>query len=206
MRVVIADGHPVVRLGIKGLLLATDIQVLGETGSAEETLELVEEQKPDVLVLGLNLDGKPDGVEVCHRVKSLSIRPRPHVLVHTARNLSDDVVSCLLAEADSYLHDKCSTRELLDAIQRTARGERVWRSGDRGGAPRTRLRETRHGFLLTHREREVLALLLRHYSNERIAHELQVSQATVKSHARKVLRKLGVKDREELLRDQTTEL
>ena len=71
MKVVIADGHPVMRLGLKGLLLATEARVVGETGCGEETLGIVERTAPDLVVLGLNLVEEMDGVEACRRIKAL---------------------------------------------------------------------------------------------------------------------------------------
>ena len=196
MKIFIAEGHPTTRLGLKGLLLATDMQVVGETDEGEAALKLIDELAPDVVVLGLNLVGETDGITMCRKVKALPCPPR--ILVHTAYNWTDDVASCLLAGADSYLHKRCDCAGLLDAIRRTARGERVWHTGGRVGDPRTSLSTAPTGVKLTEKEREVVALILRRFSNERIARELYVSLATVKTHVRNVLRKFNVERREQL--------
>lgn len=200
MRVVIADGHPVMRLGLKGLLLATEAQIVGESGCGEETVGLVEEAGPDLVVLGLNLVEEMDGVEACRRLKALPNPPR--VLVHTACNLPEDVSSCLLAGADAFLHKSAGCGRLLEAMRRVLSGERVWLPGERVENPRSRLVPAPGGARLTEREREVLVLMLRRYTDADIAEKLVVSPGTVKTHARKVLRKLGFKDRSALFRPQ----
>lgn len=198
MRVVIADGHPVMRLGLKGLLLATEARVVGESASDEETLRLVEETEPDLVVLGLNLIEEMDGVETCCRLKDLPAPPR--VLVHTAYNLDDDVSSCLFAGADGFLHKSAGCEKLLDAMRRVVRGERVWLLGERVGEPRSRLLAEPEGICLTAREREVLVLMLRRYTDADMAEALTVGLETVKTHTGRVLRKLGLRSRGELFR------
>ena len=198
MKVVIADGHPVMRLGLKGLLLATEAQVVGESGCGEETLGLVEETAPDLVVLGLNLAEEMDGVEACRRIKALPTPPR--VVVHAAHNLPEDVSSCLLAGADAFLHKSAGCGRLLDAMRRVLSGERVWLPGERVGEPRSRLLSAPGGARLTEREREILVLMLRRCTDADIARKLVVSPDTVKTHTRSVLRKLGLKARGELFR------
>jgi DNA-binding NarL/FixJ family response regulator len=198
MKILVADGHPTMRLGLKGLLLATEARVVGESGSGEETVKLAEETRPDLVVLGLNLVEEMDGVETCRRLKEFPEPPR--VLVHTSQNLPEAVYSCLFAEADAFLHKSAGCERLLEAMRRAARGERVWLSGERVGKPRSHLLTTPGVARLTHREREVLVLMLRRHTDADIAKALVVSTDTVKSHTRSVLRKLGFKGRGELFR------
>lgn len=195
-RVGVVDGHPVTRLGLKTLLLATNMRLVAETGNGDEALYLVEEGRPDLVVIGLNLTEEPDGIEVCRRIKSLP--DPPYVLVHAAYNLAEDVSSCFLAGADSYLHKSTDLEELLDAARRTAVGEHIWRPGERVGEPRSRIDTTPGGTPLSRREQEVLALLLRHYSNREIAEALHISLPTVKNHISAVFKKLAVRSRKEL--------
>lgn len=198
MKVVIADGHPTTRLGIKSLLLTTEASVVGEVDDGEELVRLVEETKPDLVILDLNLDGEVDGPEICRRTKASGLNP-PRVLVHTANDSAEEVSSCLLAGADSCLPKWAVNRELLDAIQRTAAGERVWNLDDLiAVGERSRACSKPDGGRLTPREREVVGLVLRRYSNARIAEEMHVSQTTVKTHVRNILGKLGLKSRWEL--------
>lgn len=196
LRVLVVDGHPLMRLGLEEFLGKAGVLVVGESGSGSEAFDLARRTGPDAVVLGLNLVEEPDGVELCRMLKSLP-RP-PRVLVHTAHNLAEDVTSCFLAGADGFLHKSTDCKRLLGAVRRTAAGERVWLPGVRVGEPRSRIHDTPAEECLTPREREVLALMLRRYSNAEIAEALHVSAQTAKNHASKVLRKLGVRSRREL--------
>jgi len=82
MRIVIADGYTTVRVGLKGLLLATEIQVVGETEDGKEAIRLAQELRPDLVILGLNLTGKVSGIETCQKIKALP-NPPP-ILVYAA--------------------------------------------------------------------------------------------------------------------------
>lgn len=196
MRVVIADGHPAMRLGMRGLLLNTDFLVVGEAGDSEAALRLVEDLGPELVTLGLNLVGEADGIDCCRRLKNLPSPPK--VLVHTAYNFAGDVSSCLLAGADSYVHKRCGCEELLQAMKRTVAGDRLWWLGGEPGDLRTRLDSTPNGERLTDREREVVVEMIRRKNDARIAEELHLSVPTVKTHVRNILRKLNLKNRWEL--------
>lgn len=166
LKVLIVDGHPFTRLGLQQYLGRAGVRVVGESGDGGEAFDLARETRPDAVVLGLNLVEEPDGIELCRLLKSLPHPPR--VLVHTAYNLADDVTSCFLAGADGFLHKSTNCERLLDAVRRTAVGERIWLPGGRVGEPRTRLYDTPAKERLTPRERDVLALMLRRYSNGRV--------------------------------------
>lgn len=183
-------------MGLKALLLATNMRVVGESDSSDEAIHLIKEGRPDLVVLGLNLVEEPDGIELCRRIKSLPDPPR--VLVHTAHYSEEVVSSCFLAGADSYLHKGTDLEELLDAVRRTAGGERVWRPGGEAKEPRSRIDTTPGGTLLSRRERQVLTLVLRHHSNAEIAKILHVSPQTAKNHVSSILKKLGARSRKEL--------
>lgn len=199
LKILVVDNHPVMRLGLRALLDVTgDLRVAGECESGDEALNLVEAAAPDLVALGLNLIADIDGIETCRRIKELP--EAPYMLVYTAYNLTDDVRSCLLAGADSYLHKSAGLHELHDAVRRTAAGERVWRIGERAGETRSRIYFTPRQAQLTAREREIMALILRDCPNTEMARKLCLSLPTVKTHVRNVLRKLGVKNRREILR------
>lgn len=198
MKVLVVDGHPAMRLGLKGLLGVTgDMWVVGETGDGFEALDIVEEVDPHLVIVGLNLVGEPDGVEVCWRLKALP-RP-PRVLVHTAYNLAPDVSSCLLAGADGYLHKSACCEEFLATVRRTAVGERVWRAG--GGQTRA---DTTNA-CLTPKEKEILLLMLRGLSNAEMTQKLYLSLPTIRTHVRNILRKLGAKNRKQLFQPHALE-
>ena len=201
MDVVIADGHPTMRLGLKGLLRTTEVRVVGETGDGGEALRLARERHPDLVVLGLNLTGETDGIEVCRRIKTHPHPPR--VLVYAAYDFADHVSSCLLAGADCCLNKRVSCEEFLDIMRRMTAGERpVSPDGVAVSNERYVVRagtEVSYATPLTSKEREVLILLLRRCSNAEIAERLYLSLPTVKTHLRNILRKLGAKSRRDLL-------
>jgi two-component system response regulator DevR len=122
LRIAVVDGHPVTRTGLKTVLgEEEDIQVVGQAESGGEALRLIAEAAPDLVVLGLNLVGDPDGIEVCRQIKT--VPDAPYVLIFTAYNFAEDMASSLLAGADSYLHKRNSGEALLDAVRRTVSGE-----------------------------------------------------------------------------------
>jgi DNA-binding NarL/FixJ family response regulator len=184
------------RLGLKGLLLTTEMSVVGEAEDGEGAVAQAQALRPDLVVLGLNLVGEPDGIEICQRMKALPDPPR--VLVHAAHDFADDVASCLLAGADGFVHKGVCHGRLLEAIRRVAAGGRVWLPGERVGEPRTRLDTAPGGVALTPKEREVLAQIVRNRSNAEIARRLYLSITTVKTHVRSILRKFGAESREDL--------
>ena len=202
MKVLVVDGHPAMRLGLKGLLGVTgDMWVVGETGDGCEALNVVEEVNPHLVIVGLNLTGEPDGVEVCRRLKALP-RP-PRVLVHTSYDFTADVSACLLAGVDGHIHKSVCCEEFLAAIRRTARGERAWSTG--GRRPRFGAEGLEGRVCLTPKEREVLVLMLRGFSNAEMTEKLYLSLPTVRTHVRHILRKLGAKNRRELFQPRALE-
>ncbi len=140
LRTAITDGHSAMRFGLRAFLASEGVDVVGECATGEETTPMVQKCRPDVLVLGLNPTGETDGVEACRAVKGLPEAPK--VLIHTAYNFAEDVSSCFLTGADSYLHKSTALDTLLDALRRTVAGERVWMPGERVGETRSSLAET----------------------------------------------------------------
>lgn len=98
--------------------MAGDMWVIGESGDGDEALSLVEDARPDLIILGLTLVGETDGAEIWRRLKVLPGLPR--VLVHTVYNFTNDVSSRLLAGAEGYTRKSTYCEELLKAIRRTA--------------------------------------------------------------------------------------
>ena len=197
IKVVVADSHPTMRLGVRTLLdKPDDILIVGEASNSKELFRLTSGKCPDLVILSLNIDGDEDGIEAFQMVKSLP--EAPHVLIHSAYNFCADVSSCLLSGADGYLHKSACCEEFLDAVRRVAGGERVWIADGRAGGAGIPAGHSSQGFRLTGKEREVISLMLRHYSNVETAEALHLSLPTVKTHVRNILRKLGAKNRTEL--------
>jgi DNA-binding NarL/FixJ family response regulator len=102
-------------------------QTVGEAESAEHSISMLEEYRPDLVILPLRLEGELKGVELCREVKSSSHSPR--VLIYTSYNTREDASSSFLSGADSFVHKGEDTGRLLDTIRATAEGRRVWLLG-----------------------------------------------------------------------------
>lgn len=173
--------------------------MVGECVEGREALRLVEEVRPDLVVLDLGLTDEVDGIELCRRIKSLP--EAPYLLVYTDHNFAESLSSCLLAGVDSYLHKRSTCEEFLDAIRRTVAGERVWKIEEHFSETKPATCADLDDADLTPRERDVITLKLHHYTNSEIAAELYISIHTVKHHLTSVYRKLG-RTGKDLLRSQ----
>lgn len=197
MRVLLVDDHPAIRMGMRALLDTADgVEIVGEAEEAAAAVRLAAELAPDLVILDLRLQGEKSGIETCREIKTLP--KSPCVLIHTAHDTVDDLAAATLAGADGYLHKSARHVEFVDAARKVYAGKRVWSLGDQSEATGDRRDSASEVALLTPKEREVYALVLKRYSNEEIARELYVGVRTVKSHVTSIMRKLGVKRRREL--------
>lgn len=195
--VLVVDGYPIIRHALRELFGAQHgFQVVGVAGSGAEALHAARTLRPQVVVQEWNIEGDEDGDDLC---RSLKKSPWPaKVLVYSANSSSDAVVGALSAGADSYLHKSSEVDVLVDVLQRTCAGERVWMPKHQTGRDRlAELTEADH-FAMTPREKDVLVLLLQRYSNHEIAVRLHLAHQTVKNHVSCVLRKLGATNRRDL--------
>src|SRR5512143_156652 len=195
--VMIVDDHDMVRRGACSYLEAQpDISVVAQAGSGEEAVKLAQEFIPDVVLMDLVMTGM-DGVEATRRVKNLS--PRTQIIILTSFHQDEYIFPALQAGAISYLLKDVKATELVEAIRRAARGEATLH-------PRiaARLINTFHSpesdkttsfTVLTDREMEVLRLIAKGCSNDKIADQLVISVGTVKGHVSNILSKLHLVDR-----------
>ncbi|WP_350258999.1 response regulator transcription factor [Scrofimicrobium sp. R131] len=189
--VVVVDDHPVVRAGLRALVEAQpDLAVVAELATAEELLEWAESNRADVVLMDLRFGpGRMSGSEA---TRELVARRGPAVLVVTTYGTDADILAAIEAGATGYLLKDAPTEDLVAAIRLAAAGRPVW-----GSSVQTRLRQRDLSTVAspTERELEVLALLALGRSNEQMARELFVSQATVKTHLVHLYAKLGVQSR-----------
>jgi NarL family two-component system response regulator LiaR len=195
--VMIVDDHEMVRHGAAGYLAAQpDIVVVAEAETGEQAVQLAHEHVPDVVLMDLVMPGM-DGVEATRKVKDVS--PRSQIIVLTSYHQDEHIFPALQAGAISYLLKDVKARELVEAIQRAARGEATLH-------PRVAARVIKQFSAadptvdnlftqLTEREMEVLTLIARGYTNHNIAEELVISVGTVKGHVSNILSKLHLADR-----------
>jgi len=195
--VMIVDDHEMVRRGACSYLEAqADISVVAQASSGEEAVKLAQKFVPDVILMDLVMPGM-DGVEATRRVKNIS--PRTQIIILTSFHQDEYIFPALQAGAISFLLKDVKATELLEAIRRAARGEatlhpkiaaRVIKTF-RGLGPEDALPFT----TLTERELEVLKLIAKGYTNDKIAEQLVISVGTVKGHVSNILSKLHLVDR-----------
>jgi len=194
----IVDDHPVVRDGLVAILgTQTDFQVSGEAASGQEALAQFEDIGPDVVLLDLEMPGM-DGVEVIQRLRL--IQPEVKIVVFTAFDTDERILSALRAGAKGYLLKGAPRAELFAAIRIIHGGGSLLQpvvasrlidqlAGSDGGAQPAEE--------LTPREQEVLILLAQGKQNKEIAAELVITERTVKFHISSILGKLGAGNRTE---------
>jgi DNA-binding NarL/FixJ family response regulator len=195
LRVVIVDDHPIVRDGLKSLLSSIDgIELVGEAGTGEDAIPLVEATKPDVVIMDIEMPGM-GGIEA---TRVLAARhPAVPVLALTMYGQDEFVYAALRAGARGYLLKGAQQQELIHAIQAVAQGQAVFGAdvADRLLATFSSAPEPRPFPELTHREREILSLITSGTGNIQIARRLGLSPKTVANHVSNILTKLQVQDR-----------
>ena len=192
IRVVIADDHRVVRLGLEQLLQTfDDVEFLGAGAGGEEAVALCTEHRPDVLLLDLSMPDL-DGIEVTKRLGEAS--PDTKVVVFTSFSERERIVQALDAGAVGYLLKDAEPEELHAAVQAASRGEAPITPRAAAALLADR-RERPAGVALTAREREVLALVIEGLANKQIARRMGISEKTVKGHLTNLFQRSGVADR-----------
>jgi DNA-binding NarL/FixJ family response regulator len=191
IRILLVDDHPVVRMGLRGMLDAEpDLTVVGEASSGTEGLDRALALTPDIVLMDLRMPGG-DGVEATGRI--LSAAPGVRVMVLTTYESDRDILRAIEAGASGYLLKDASPKELADAVRAAARGETVLAPS----VASTLVRQMRSPAppALSARETEVLRLVAAGLTNADIGRRLFISEATVKTHLLRVFNKLDVADR-----------
>lgn len=191
IRIVLADDHPVVRAGLRALLgEADDLEIIGEAATPDEAVALAAELAPDVVLMDLQFGVAETGANATRRIRQRENSPA--VLVLTNYDTDGDILGAVEAGASGYLLKDAPPQELLAAIRAAAVGESALAPAI-AGRLMARLRAPQ--ISLSAREIEVLQLVANGGTSSRIAVELHLSEATVKSHLGHIYTKLGVASR-----------
>ena len=198
IRVLLADDHEIVRLGLRSVLEgAEDIDVVGEVATAEAAVSAAQAGGIDVILMDLRFGAGVEGTrvmggaEATAQIRSAMATPAK-VLVVTNYDTDADILGAIEAGAVGYLLKDAPPHELLSAVRSTAEGDSAL-SPIVADRLMTRVRTPRTS--LTPRELEVLQLVAAGASNRQIGQDLMLSEATVKSHLVHIYDKLGVRSR-----------
>ena len=192
VKVLIADDHNVVRQGLQTFLsLDPEIEVVGTAVNGQEAVEKTRELNPDVVLLDL-LMPEMNGIEATSRIKHLM--PGVKVLVLTSVLESDAISRAIKAGANGYLLKSMQSEELCRTIKTVTNGP-VLLSSDAVQMLLSRNENSGSTETLTERETEVLRLVAEGKANKEIAHRLQLSEGTIKTHVSIILAKLGLQSR-----------
>jgi DNA-binding NarL/FixJ family response regulator len=211
--VLLVDDQELMRMAFRMVIESQpDLTVAGEAANGLEAIAQVQALQPDVLLMDVRMPDL-DGVEATRRIVGSGSSAR--VIILTTFDLDEYVYSALRAGASGFLLKDAQPADLLSAIRAVASGDAVvapsitrrlldtyaHRLGSPGGGPGERLGPLQREQLaqLTAREHEVLLLVARSMSNAEIAERLVLSEATVKSHVGRILAKLDLRDRVQIV-------
>jgi two-component system, NarL family, response regulator LiaR len=195
IRIMIVDDHEMVRSGLAVFLeTCDDIELVGEASEGDEALRMCAEYQPDVMIMDLVMPGM-NGIEATRAIRTRF--PNVQVIALTSFKEEELVHSALQAGAISYLLKNVSIDELASAIRNAYMGRSTLAPEATQILIEAVTRPAMPGHDLTEREFEVLALMVKGFSNRRIADDLTISASTVKNHVSSILAKLSVASRSE---------
>jgi DNA-binding NarL/FixJ family response regulator len=203
MRILLVDDHPITRAALSSLLEGHGLTVAGEAADGEEAIELARRLLPDLVLLDLSMPGL-DGLQALPRIREAA--PDAEVVVLTASGTEENLLAAIRGGAAGYLLKSEPPERIAEFLRAVAQGEAALS----GEVARRLLDQVREGGLgrgvpaaiarsLSARELEVLLLLDEHLGTEEIAARLYISEHTVRSHVKSLLRKLNVSSRREAL-------
>jgi len=194
--ILIADDHPMVREGLRGMLAGQGVEVVGEAATGGEAVERVHELQPDVVLMDIRMPDM-DGLTATEVIKKE--RAETAVLFVTSYESTDYLKRAIMAGAAGYLLKGITRASLIDAIRVIRNGEslidRTLLEELLRDVSREEPRQSLPIELFTPREQEALQLLARGLSNKEIAQEMHYSVGTVKNTVQHIIEKLGVSDR-----------
>jgi DNA-binding NarL/FixJ family response regulator len=198
MRILVADDHGIVRTGVKLLLdRQPDMEVIAEAEDGVDAVERVIEHKPDVAILDVSMP-RMTGLQATHEIKQQA--PDTQVLILSMHDDERYLFEALRAGAAGYVLKRAADEDLVNAVRAASRGEPFLTSTAQHALIRDFLERGDQPEELTPREQEIVKLIAEAHTNKSIAEILHLSEKTVESHRARVLQKLGMRDRVELVR------
>ena len=200
MRVLVADDHGIVRAGIKLLLeRQADLDVVAEAEDGVEAVEQALASQPDLCILDVGMP-RLTGLQAAREIRSQL--PGVRVLMLSMHDDEHYVFEALKAGASGYVLKREADQDLVGAVRAVGRGEAFLTNAAERSIIRQWMADGAEGPVipLTPREEEVVKLITEAFTNAQIASILHLSEKTVESHRANVLRKLGMRDRVELVR------
>lgn len=205
IRVLLADDQTLVRAGFRSILEGEDdVEVVGEAADGAEAVHRAAALQPDVVLMDIRMPGL-DGLEATRRICGDPTLSAIKVVILTTFDVDDHVYAALRAGASGFLVKDTEPTELIHAVRVVARGDALLapsitrRLIAEFAARSDRPEPSPRLAALTEREREVLVLVARGLSNDEIAQRLVLSPATAKTHVSRIMTKLGVRDRAQLV-------
>lgn len=198
MRVLIADDHGIVRSGLRKLIESEDgIEVVGEAADGAEACELVAKEEPDLAILDVKMPGM-DGLSATRKIHAE--HPGTAVLILSMHDEDRYLFEALKAGASGYVLKRAADADLIEAIRAIERGEPFLTPDAQRALIRDVLDENEREGELTPREEEVVKLVAEAHTNKEIAELLGMAEKTAENHRSNAMRKLGMRDRVELVR------
>jgi len=198
VRIIIADDHKIIRVGLRGILeRETGMTVVGEADDGHQLLNILDTTPADVILMDIDM-GRTNGIDITSKLSTEL--PHIKILALTMHEEEKHIIGMLEAGAKGYLLKNTGPEELIAAIQAVAKGDSYFSNQvsatllkaitnlRNGTQPRD------HDTPLTEREVEVLRLIVREYSSSKIAEELFISTRTVDTHRRNLMDKLNVRN------------
>lgn len=187
MKILLVDDHAILSDGVRSLLEKEDYKVVFQADSAERALEFLKKNDVDLVITDFNMPGM-DGLSLIHLVKRINQNIKIIVLsMHDEVHLVKEI---LKTGVNGYVLKKDTQNELLQAIREVQAGK-VFLSNDINKMLIINLQNPDEGKLLTDREREILKLIAREFTNKQIAEELFISERTVETHRKNIFKKTG---------------
>ncbi|SMC82554.1 response regulator [Sporomusa malonica] len=204
IRIVIADDHAVLRSGLKALLNCSPLfDVIGEAGDGQQAFTMVEDLRPDVLLLDISMPVM-SGVDCIKEIKSRGLPCR--ILVLTMYDDNEYIKEVMRAGADGYVLKKSADTELVEGIIKIHSGKKYLNESMSQTLLNSLLQvnDEKHDqrdpyTLLSSRERQVLRLLAQGHTNSEIAEQLSLSAKTVDTYRSRIMNKLNVRKKSELV-------